>query len=146
MTALAEKQLKSKADEFKSDNVELEKNFKHLQETCARDISESAEKCYDAFNDLQMVIAKIGDAVSKKKYQTICYRSTYNFLVFIENKADPDFFIFLINNAKPFSKLVEHYYKYCSKIETELNMELDSEKSIRSDAELLSKIKSYLKK
>jgi len=146
MTATIERQLKSKTEEFKSDIIELENNVKRWQEACANDVSENAEKCYEAFNDLQMAITKIDDPTAKIKHQHACYRSTYNFLVFIENKVNPDFFVFLINNAKPFSRLVEHYHKYCTKIEKEFDIELDTEKSIKSNTELFTKIKAYLKK
>lgn len=146
MTATIERKLKSKTEEFRSDIIELENNVKHWQEACAKDVSESAEKCYGAFNDLQMAIAKIDDSAAKKKHRLACYRSTYNFLVFIENKVNPDLFVFLINNAKPFSHLVEHYHKYCARIEKEFDIELETERSIKSDTELFTKIKSYLKK
>ncbi len=144
MTAVQEKQLKSKAEVYKQDIQELEDNVKHWKETCLEEVSEASANCLDAFNELQMSLTQIQDGSTKKKYQLACYKSTYNLLVFVENRVNPDFFIFLYNNSKQFSNLIQHYSKYCSSTEKELNIELDSEKSIRSDEGLLNKIKSYL--
>lgn len=144
MTAVQEKQLKSKAEVYKQDIQELEDNVKHWKETCLEEVSEASVNCFDAFNELQMSLTRIQDGDTKKKYQLACYKSTYNLLVFIENKVNADFFVFLYNNSKQFSNLIQHYSKYCSNTEKELSIELDSEKSIRSDESLLNKIKSYL--
>ena len=91
-----------------------------------------------------MSLTRLSDGDTEKKYQLACYKSTYNLLAFVENKVNPDFFVFLYNNSKQFSKLIRHYSMYCSGIEKELNIALDSEKSIRSDEGLLNKIKSHL--
>ena len=144
MTTTQEKQLKSKAEDYKQDIQELEDNVKHWKETCLKEVSEASGRCYDAFNELQMSLTRIQDENTKKKYQLACYKSTYDLLVFLENKVNTDFFVFLYNNSKPFSNLIQHYSKYCRTIEQELNIELDSEKSIRSNESLLNKLKSHL--
>jgi len=144
MTAIQEKQLKLKAEVYKQDIQELEDNVKRWKETCLEEVSEAAENCYNAFNELQMSLTRIHGGDTKKKHHLACYKATYNLLVFIENKVNPDFFVFLYNNSKQFSNLIQHYSKYCSNAEKELDIELDSEKSIRSDENLLNKIKSYL--
>ena len=144
MTLVQEKQLKTKAETYKQDIQQLEDNVKHWKETCLEEVSEASENCYDAFNELQMSLTRLPDGDIKKKYQLACYKSTYDLLAFVENKVNPDFFVFLYNNSKQFSKLIQHYSKYCSDTEKTLNIELDSEKSIRSDEPLLNKIKAYL--
>ncbi len=123
--------VKNKVHEYKQDIARLEKIVKEWEvEFRIKDISKRAEACYEAFNDLQMALAKIADPKEKEKFDRQCYKNTYQFLEFIENQVDVDFCVLLMNKAKPFSNLIVHYSKYCSGMEKKYNIELDSERKL----------------
>ena len=122
--------IKSRVAEYKQDIAELERIVKQWEvDFKIKEVSKLADACYEAFNNLQMSLSKIHDPEEKKKYDLQCYRDTYQFLVFVENKADTDLCVLLMNKSGSFSRLVTHYSEYCSCIERKYEIELDSERS-----------------
>ncbi len=125
--------VEKKAKEYKTDIKTLENSVKKWsRELFLDEIGKASRECYNVFNELQMNIAKIKkDKAQKEKYDMRCYKETYNFLAFLENDTNPDLYVLLVNNVKPFGILLKHYSKYCSIMEAKYNIELDSEKSLR---------------
>ncbi len=143
MLNVQERAVKSKVREFKIDVEQLEKDVKRWeQEIRIRKIGESSEHCYEAFNELQMSLAKLKDLKARDKFQLDCYKETYNFLAFCENDVNVDFYVLILNNCPPFARLIEHYSNYCANAERQYGIELDSEKKIRVDQNLLEKVRS----
>ena len=127
--------LQTKVKEYKADIEKLEQLVKKWEEEIRiNKISKIADACYEAFNNLQMAIAKIKDSDEKKKYELSCYKETYNFLVFVENDVDSDLCVLLMNKSEPFARLIQHYNSYCSKTENKYNIELTVEKKLRNQS------------
>jgi hypothetical protein len=126
--------IKTKAEEYKKDIRTLEQSMKEWREARVRKISEAADNCYDAFNDFQMALTKLKSKNDHKndydKYQLLCYRETYEFLEFVENKVRPDWCTFLLNASASFSRLIEHYSKYCTETEKKYDIKLNSEREL----------------
>jgi len=129
---MAELVLDAKIKKYRNEVNELENKVKDWKESCFSQISDLAEECYNGFNEVQMNISKLSNN-KKEKYQLASYKNAYNFLVFIETRVNIDFCTFLINNSVPFHRLIEHYSKYCTKIEKQYNIELESEKRLSSN-------------
>ena len=124
--------IEKEVKEYKTDIKLLEKYVKKWEkEILLKEISKVAQNCYDIFNTLQMDIAKLKVPKEREKYDIMCYKETYGFLAFVENEINTDVYCLLANNVKPFTCLVKHYSKYCSKIEKKYDIELCSEKTLR---------------
>ena len=132
---------------YKQDIAQLEKVVKEWEEDFKiKEVSKLADACYDAFNNLQMAVAKIQDEAEKKKFDLQCYQGTYQFLAFVENKADIDLCVLIMNKSDEFSKLIKHYSKYCSDIESKYSIELDSEKNFRVSIKTMPRTKTVRRK
>lgn len=105
---------------------------KDWKEVCLQEVSDAAEDLYNTFNDLQMNMAKL-ETEKRDAYQMGFYKCAYGFLVIIESKVNVDFCTFLMNNSPQFRKLFEHFSKYCTRIERQHNIKLDSEKVLSSN-------------
>ena len=124
--------ISAKVREYKSDVVKLESSLKHSKQACLDEVSKLAENCYDAFNDMQMSLAKLKKD-DPEKYDTIqkdSYKRAYDLLAFFETKINADFYVYIINNSTQFNKLIQHYSKYCERTEKEYNILLESEKGL----------------
>ena len=139
-------QIQEKEAVYKRDILTLEQQVKQWKEACITKISELSDDCYKAFNDLQMGLASTKDETVRDKYQLMCYKDTYEFLEFIENKAYTDLCLFLLNNSSYFARLVSHYDKYCQKMEMQYSIELVSEKEWKDNEKAISLMKKYLAK
>jgi hypothetical protein len=123
--------IQTKVKIYNNDMIQLERVVKQWEEEFKlKDISALASTCYEMFNELQMVFTKLKNSDERKNYDLQCYKNTYKFLTFIENKADVDLYVLLTNKSEPFAKLISHYSKYCSMIESKYSIELDSEKKL----------------
>ena len=132
---------------YKQDIAQLEKVVKEWEvDFKIKEVSKLADSCYDAFNDLQMAVAKIKGDEEKKKFDLQCYQGTYQFLVFVENKADTDLCVLLMNKSDEFSKLIKHYSKYCSDIENKYSIKLDSEKNFGASIKSAPRTKTVRRK
>ena len=139
--------LKNRVAEYKQDNAELERIVKQWEvEFKIKQVSKLSNACYEAFNNLQMSLSKIYDLEEKKKYDLQCYKGTYQFLVFVENKADTDLCVLLMNKSESFSNLITHYSKYCSDMEHKYGIELDSEKIFEVSHQTTPRVKTVRKK
>lgn len=124
--------INAKVREYKSDVTKLESSLKHSKQSCLDEISKLAENCYDAFNDMQMSLAKL-KKTNLEKHNTIqkdSYKRAYDLLAFFETKINADFYVYIINNSAQFNKLIQHYSKYCERMEKEYNILLESEKGL----------------
>jgi len=131
MIAVEEK-VKQYKIEYKSEIQLLEKQVKKWKkELLLKEIGKLASECYESFNDLNMNIAKLKELKLREKYTKEVYKETYKFLVFMENTAIEDVYCLLVNQVKPFSRLITHYNKYCSSFEKKNDIELSSEKKLR---------------
>lgn len=140
------REIETRTKEYKVDIGKLEDLVKQSEDVRIKKISELADDCYKTFNDLQMSIAKIDDSDKKQEYDLKCYEETYNFLVFIENKVDPDFYVYISIKSKSFSDLISHYSLYCTRIEEKHDIELESEKLLRNGASPTHKTRTVRKK
>jgi len=124
--------INAKVREYKNDIIKLELSLKNFKQACLDKVSELAENCYDAFNDMQMTLAKMKkeDPETYDKIQKDSYKRAYDLLVFFETKINTDFYVYIINNSTQFNKLIQHYSKYCSRMEKEYNILLESEKEL----------------
>jgi hypothetical protein len=139
--------IQNKVFEYKQDIAQLEKVVKEWeQDFKIKQVSKLADACYDAFNNLQMALAKIQDADEKGKFVRQCYKGTYQFLTFVENEADIDLCVLLMNKSESFSKLIKHYNKYCSDIENKYSIELDSEKDFGVSIKSMPRSKTVRRK
>ena len=139
--------IRNRVAEYKQDNAELERIVRQWEEDFKiKEVSKLAGACYEAFNNLQMSVSKIRDTEEKKKYDLQCYQGTYQFLVFVENKADTDLCVLLMNKSEPFSNLITHYSKYCSDMERKYGIELDSEKIFEAPHLTTSRVKTVRRK
>ena len=110
--------IKPKIQELKKDIHKIEQYVKEWEkELKIKEVSKLSRGCYKLFVDLNMALTKIKDKNFRKKAELDSYKNTYNFLAFIETKANEDLCVLLINNSKDFSKLINEYSKYCTKIE-----------------------------
>ena len=139
--------IKNRVAEYKQDIAELERIVKQWAEDFKiKEVSKLASACYEAFNNLQMSLSKVNDLEEKKKYDMQCYKETYQFLVFVENKADIDLCVLLMNKSESFSNLITHYSKYCSNMEQKYKIELGSEKSFEAFYQAPPRIKTVRRK
>ena len=139
--------IQNKVSGYKQDIAQLERVVKSWEEDFKiKQVSKLADSCYDAFNDLQMVFAKIQDAEEKMKFVRQCYQGTYQFLAFVENKADIDLCVLLMNKSESFSKLIKHYSKYCSDIENKYSIEIASEKDFGVSLKGTPRVKTVRRK
>jgi hypothetical protein len=116
---------------YKTDISRLEDHVRLWEEDFKlRKISELSRKYYEAINDLLMSISKVVDPVERRKCELECYKDTYGFLSFVENKVDPDFCIYIINRVDEFSSLINHLSVFCTKIEKQYSIELDIERKL----------------
>ncbi|OGW83325.1 MAG: hypothetical protein A3C47_00380 [Omnitrophica bacterium RIFCSPHIGHO2_02_FULL_51_18] len=106
-------------------------------------VSVAAEKCYVSFNDLQIGIVSLKDDEQRKKHHLLCYKSTYDFLAFVENDVDTDFCLDVLRESEPFRRLFSHYSKYCADVERKYDIETESEKALKSNPEFLRLIQEY---
>ena len=142
MSVTIEQRAKNKAKEFKADFDQLEEYVKRWeQEFRLKEIGKASEKCYEAFNDLQMSLSKLSDKVFRDKLQLSCYKDTREFLSYFESEADEDVVALLFNHCKPFVQLFTHCSDYCSKIEKEYDVQLDSEEAIKANQKLVQRLK-----
>ena len=139
--------IRNRVAEYKQDNAELERIVKQWEvDFKIKEVSKLADACYEAFNNLQMTLSKIHDPEEKKKYDLQCYQGTYQFLVFVENKADTDLCVLLMNKSGSFSNLITHYSKYCSDMEHKYGIELDSEKIFEASHPITPRVKTVRRK
>lgn len=139
--------IQNRVIEYKQDIAQLEKVVKAWEEDFKiKEVSKLADACYDAFNNLQMALAKIQNAEEKEKFVRQCYQGTYQFLTFVENKADTDLCVLLMNKSDEFSKLIKHYSQYCSSIENKYSIELDSEKNFGASIKSTPRTKTVRRK
>jgi len=139
--------IQNRVIEYKQDIAHLEKVVKEWEvDFKIKEVSKLADSCYDAFNNLQMALAKIQDAEEKVKFVRQCYQGTYQFLAFVENKADVDLCVLLMNKSESFSKLIKHYSKYCSDIENKYSIELGSEKNFGASIKSTPRTKTVRRK
>ncbi|MFA5272304.1 MAG: hypothetical protein WC412_08245 [Candidatus Omnitrophota bacterium] len=125
--------MEAKAQKCKEEIKGLEQIVKKdWKEVCLQEVSVAAEDLYNTFNEFQMNMAKL-EKQKKDTYQMGLYKCAYGFLVIIENKVNVDFCTFLMNNSLQFRKLVEHFSKYCTKIERQHNITLNSERVLSSN-------------
>lgn len=123
----------------------VEKVVKNWKISAVEDMAEASEKCFNAFNELQMEIAKLKDFEKKKEFKLLSYKVIVSILDYIDSKGNSDFNILLYNGCKPFAKLIKHYNEFCAKIEEDYDIEIDIEKEIRNTPNLYKKIKNFLK-
>ena len=143
MPITIEQRVKNEVKEFKADVDQLEEYVKRWeQEFRLKEIGKASEKCYEAFNDLQMSLSKLSDKTFRNKFQLSCYEDTKKFLSYFESEANEDVIVLLFNHCKPFAQLFTHCSDYCSKIEKEYNIQLDSEETIKANQELAQRLKS----
>lgn len=95
-------------------------------------IDKLAEDCYKLFINSQMDITKLVKKEDKERLERAHYKNIYEFLTFIENDANQDLIILLINQVGSFSSLIQCYSQYCSNTEKKYGIELDIEKKLRS--------------
>ena len=143
MPITIEQRAKNKVKEFKADVDQLEEYAKQWeQEFRLKEIGKASEKCYEAFNDLQMSLSKLSDKVFRDKLRLSCYEDTKKFLSYFESEGNEDVVVLLFNHCKPFAELFTHCSDYCSKIEREHDIRLDSEEIIKANPELAQRLKS----
>ena len=143
MPVTIEERAKSKVKEFKADVGQLEEYVKRWeQDIRLKEIGKASEKCYEAFNDLQMSLSKLSDKAFRDKLRLSCYEDTRKFLSYFESEANEDVVVLLFNHCKPFTELFTHCSDFCSKIEREYDIRLDSEEVIKANQELIQRIKS----
>lgn len=143
MPATIEQRVKIEVREFKSDVNQLEKYVKQWErEFHLKEIGKSSESCYNACTNLQMSLAKLANKTEKSKIQLECYKDTRNLLAYFENEANTDVVVLLLNNCPPFARLFEYCNEYCSRVERDYGLELESEKAIRANEELVRRLKS----
>ena len=110
--------IQPKINEFKKEIHKIEQFVKEWENDFKiKTISKLADGCYHSFIELQMALTKINEPDFCKKAKLDCYVSAYKFLVFVENEANEDLTILLINNSKEFSKLVNAYNQFCTSVE-----------------------------
>lgn len=110
-------------NEFKKETHKIEQIVKQWESDFKiRRISQLSGDCYEGFVELQLALTKINDHASRKKLELDCYNSAYDFLAFVENEANEDLTVLLINNSKEFSSLIDAYSKYCTSIERKYKM------------------------
>lgn len=143
MLATVEQRAKNSVKEFRADIDQLEDYVRQWeQEFQLREIGKASQKCTTAFNSLQMSLSKLVDKAFHDELQLDCYKYTKEFLSYFESEINEDFVVLLFNNCQPFSKLFILCSDYCSKIEREHNIELDSEKAVRTNEKLVQHLKS----
>ena len=143
MATTIEQRTKNKVKEFRADVDQLEEYVKRWeQDIRLKEIGRASEKCYEAFNDLQMNLSKLVDKTFGDRIQLSCYEDTRKFLSYFESEANEDVVVLLFNHCKPFTQLFTHCSDYCSKIEREYNIPLDSEEAIKANKELTQHLKS----
>ncbi len=123
----------------------LEQFVKNWKKAAVEDMAKASDRCFDTFNEYQMAIANIQDPEEKKEQKLISYKIVIKILQYIETKGNHAHIHFLLTECKPFAKLIEHYNKFCAKVESKYDVELYIEKKIRSNKPLYQKIKSLLK-
>ena|SRR3989338_9238929 len=143
MSITIEQRVKNEVKEFKADVDQLEEYVKQWeQEFNLKEISKSSGRCYDAFGGLQANLAKLSDKSLRDKIQLDCYKNTKNLLSYFESEATEDVVILILNHCQAFARLFKHCSDYCSKIERDYNIQLDSEKEIRANEGLFLRLKS----
>ena len=143
MPATIEQRVKNNVREFRADIDQLEEYVKRWErEFRLKEIGKASEKCFEAFNDLQMSLSKLSDKVFRDKLRWSCYEDTKKFLSYFESGADEDVVVLLFNHSKPFAELFAHCSDYCSKIEKEYDIQLDSEEGIKANPKLVQRLKS----
>ena len=140
-------EVERKIDRFTTRIGKIEEYVKKWEEEYKlKTISQTMERLFDNFNELQMNISCIANIEQLKKYELNCHEVTYDFLCFVENEVNPDFYIFLTNKIASFSKVVKHLSLYCTKIEKKYNIELYSEKLFETSPNSAPKKKSVKRK
>ena len=143
MSITIEQRVKNEVKEFKADVDQLEEYVKQWeQEFHLKEIGKASEKCYDAFDVLQTNLAKLSDKSLRDKIQLDCYQNTKRFLSYFESEATEDVVILILNHCRWFARLFKHCSDYCSKVERDYNIQLDSEKEIRANEDLFLRLKS----
>lgn len=121
--------INNKIDKYITNVEKIEEFVKIWEEDFKlKTISTVMQKLFTVFNDVQMSISKISDSELKRKSELNCYNATYDFLCFVENDVDSDFYIYITNKVSEFSKVIRRCSQYCAKIEKKHNIELYSEK------------------
>lgn len=143
MPATIEQRVKNNVKEFRADIDQLEDYVKQWeQEFQLKEIGKASQKCITAFDNLQASLSKLTDKAFYDKLRLDSYKYTKEFLSYFESEINEDFVVLLFNNCQPFSKLFVRCSEYCSKIEQDYSIELDSEKAVRGNEELVQRLKA----
>ena len=143
MPATIEQRIKNQAKEFKADVDQLEEYVRQWEkEFHLKEIGKASVKCYEALNALQSGLSKLTDKAFRDKLQLSCYKDTRDFLSYFENKVNEDVGVLLLNHCQPFAQLFAYCSDYCSRIEREHNIPLDSEEAVRANSELFQRLQS----
>ena len=143
MLATIEQRAKNNVREFRADIDQLEEYVKQWeQEFHLREIGKTSTRCYEALSDLQKSLTKLTDKAFHDKLQLDCYKYTRGFLSYFESEVNEDFGVLLLNNCRPFTRLFAYCSEYCSRIERDYGIPLDSEEVVRADSELFRRLQS----